>query len=261
MQIWVAFPASPFRLSHRVRFPEPLPEQASVQPASLPAASPSGAPSVETGLTVALLERSTSGGELVGPSRTESAFISRMKLILSGTLRVFVQSAACMTIAMCMYNAGEVHLFRQSCAVALLCLIPVPFEAIASGLWLKTSAPGLQAHSSKLSFALLVTMALMCMWTTMENWLGGAKDEMSTSLIMVELLLLKISLALVAPRNVSELYQHKHAERSLVTLEWAKAYVGRLAGPLVALLVQNFLGVGPLLAMLLTCTSVVAVTA
>jgi len=258
MRIWVAFPASPFRLSHQVRFPEPLPEPSSAQPSL---AAPPSTASLEGGLTAALLDGSTSGGELVGHSGTESALRSRMRLILSGTLRVFVQSAACMTVVMCMRSAGDVHLFRQSCAVALLCLVPVPFEAIASGLWLKTSAPGLQAHSGKISFVLLVAMALMCMWTTMDSWLGGAKDEMSTSLIMVELLLLKISLALVAPVNVSKLYQHRHAERSLVTLEWVKAYVGRLGGPLAAVLVLSFLGLGPLMAMLFTCTCVVAVTA
>jgi len=259
MRIWVAFPASPFRLSHRVRFPEQ--EHPSVQPTSSPAASPSAATSLQAGLTTTLLECSSSGGELVRPSKTESALISRLRLILSGTLRVFVQSAACMTIVMCMRNAGEVHLFRQSCAVALLCLIPVPFEAIASGLWLKTSVPALQAHSGKFSFALLVAMALMCMWTTMQYWLGGAQSETSTTLIMIELLLLEISLALVAPLNVSKLYQHKRAERSLVTLEWVKAYVGRLAGPFVALLVLNFLGLGPLLALLFSCATVVAITA
>jgi len=255
--IWVAFPASLFRLSHQVRFPEPLPAPASIQLPSTPASSEV---SLEQGLTGEPLEE-TSGSEPIGRSRTESDLRSRMKLILSGTLRVFVQSAALMTIAMHMHTAGEVHMFRQSCAVALLCLIPVPFEAITSGVWLKTLLPGLQGHGGKISFVLLVAMALICMWTTTESWLGGVSEERSTSLIMVELVLLQVSLACVAPLNVSKLYQHRHAERSLVTLEWMKAYVGRLLGPLAAALVQSLFGLGPLMAMLFTSAFVVAVTA
>merc|ERR1712151_308316 len=82
----------------------------------------------------------------VGHSASESDFKSRAMLLVSGSLRVFVQSAALMAIAVYMHDVGYRGYFRQSCAVAILCLIPVPFEGFASGVWLQETFPSLHWH-------------------------------------------------------------------------------------------------------------------
>merc|ERR1711874_441830 len=58
----------------------------------------------------------------------------RQRLWISGTMRVFVQSAAMMTLGMWMRDARLTGSFRQTKAIAALCLLPVPFEALASGM-------------------------------------------------------------------------------------------------------------------------------
>merc|ERR1712194_801417 len=104
-----------------------------------------------------------------------------------------------------------------------------------------------------------VASAMMCMCTTLGSW--QVATGTSAGVFLTELVVLQISLALIAPRNVSKLYRHKHAERSLVTLEWMKAYVGRLLGPITALVVHNTFGFGPLLALLFVGSFAVAATA
>merc|ERR1712151_383667 len=94
----------------------------------------------------------------VGHSAIESDFKSRVMLLVSGTLRVFVQSAALMAIAVYMQDVGDVDDFRQSRAVATLCLIPVLFEGFASGVWLRGSFPSLHKYGKKISCMMLVAL-------------------------------------------------------------------------------------------------------
>jgi len=235
--IWIAFPSSVYRLSHRVRFPE------------LPRAE---AQRVLEG------QQKTESNESVNV-RSESGALGRVMLLLSGSLRVFVQSASLMAIAIHMSDVGDVGFFHQCCAVALLCFIPAPFEAFASGLCRRRASSGMQAQAGRLSFVLLVVAALLCMFTTLGSW--EATSRRSTGIFVAELVLSQISLALVAPSNVSRLYRHKHVERSLVTLEWAKAYVGRILGPIAVLVVHSVFGFAPVLLMLFGGTFLVAATA
>jgi len=246
---WLAFPASLYRLSHRVRFPEVPHALENVKSAT---AAGDGS------LTATDPENM---GEVMDWTKSESDFSSRAMLLISGTLRVFVQSAALMAVAINMRDHGDIGLFRQSRAVAMLCLIPVPFEGFASGVWFKTSFPGVKEYGRKLSFLFMVLLLVVCISTASGLFYTDTNKERATAIFLTELILLQISLAFVAPLNVSKLYQHKHVERSLVTLEWIKAYAGRLLGPMVALLVHNLFGFGPLIAVLFTGTFVVALTA
>merc|ERR1712151_570638 len=152
----------------------------------------------------------------VGHSAIESDFKGRAMLLVSGSLRVFVQSAALMAIAVYMHDVGYMGYFRQSCAVAILCLIPVPFEGFASGVWLQETFPSLHKYGKRISFMTLVVLAVLSMSTL--GFAFEASKQLSTGIFLTELILLQISLAFVAPSNVSR-YQHKHVERSLVILE------------------------------------------
>merc|ERR1712228_581489 len=119
----------------------------------------------------------------------------------------------------------------------------------------------LHRYGKRISFVTLVVLAMLCMSTAMGLVFKDASKEISTAIFLTQLVLLQISLAFVAPSNVSRLYQHKHVERSLVILEWAKAYAGRLLGPMVTLVMHNHFGLAPLIAMLFTSTFIVAATA
>jgi hypothetical protein len=78
---------------------------------------------------------------------------------------------------------------------------------------------------------------------------------------LAELLGLLVTLAIASPFNASRLYQLEDAERAIVILEWMKAYVGRLFGPFIAVVMYTQVGYGPLLAVLCSATIVVTFTA
>merc|ERR1719220_2061101 len=102
---------------------------------------------------------------------------------------------------------------------------------------------------------------MMFLGTSYMGWCQCPDKGGSSTVFLTELVLLQISLAFAAPLNVSKLYQSKHAERSLVMMEWVKAYAGRLLGPIITLMVYNWIDYNALLFMLFSATVVVAVTA
>lgn len=247
--VWVSFPQHLCRLSHRVRFPTDKEDH--VAPAIVDAvAEPEAAEDGES-----------DDAQLASVARPESDFSSRIFLLMSGTVRVFVQSAALIAAAMCLRDAGEISLFKQSRGVAMLCLIPVPFEALAAGVWLKADFSRVEKYANKASLAALAILLVLCSLYCMGGWFNRHSKDLNTAFFLSVLVLLQICMALAAPLKVSKLYRHKHIERSLVSMEWAKAYIGRLLGPVVALLIHNFFGYVPLLIMLFSGAVVVALTA
>jgi len=137
---WHAFPVTLYRLPYSVRFPQ-APKAILEQGHLLTIEEGSGQSDIESNTDVAP----------VGHCATESDFKSRAMLLVSGSLRVFVQSAALMAIAVYMHDVGYMGYFRQSCAVAILCLIPVPFEGFASGVWLQETFPSLHKYGKRIS--------------------------------------------------------------------------------------------------------------
>merc|ERR1719498_1940079 len=71
---------------------------------------------------------------------------------------------------------------------------------------------------------------------------------------------LVVTLAVATPFNASRLYQLPDAEGAIVLLEWMKAYIGRIIGPLTAVVVYTHLGYGALLGLLSLMTAIVTVT-
>jgi len=183
----------------------------------------------------------------------------RRRLWTSGTVRVFVQSAAMMTLALWMRDAGLTGNFRQTKAIAVLCLLPVPFEALASGMCRPSWLPRPEERARIIAVGTVGVVVPIFAWT---SYMGLSRSQgLNAAVAGLELAVLLIALAIAAPFNASRLYQMKDAERSVVVLEWLKAYIGRLIGPIFALAVQNWLGYDPLLAMLCVATVTVAMTA
>jgi len=90
----------------------------------------------------------------------------------------------------------------------------------------------------------------------------GEDGDVTTLLYRIcGLAALMIALAMAQPANASRLYQLQDAERALVMLEWMKAYVGRLFGPLFAVLAYHCVGYVPVLAILCLATAIVTLTA
>jgi len=197
-------------------------------------------------------------------STSKEAGNYRISVLVSGTLRVFVQSAILPTVALSMRDAHWTGNFRQTFAVAAICLLPMPFEAVASRICCACSlrvrgTDGIE--SSKLAFGVIGIAALVAVSVSLRSVVR--KDAETSALLMRiwELATLMIVLAMAAPFNASRLYQLKDAEKAVVVLEWMKAYVGRLLGPLFAVLAYDCVGYGALLAVLCTATGVVSLTA
>jgi len=173
-------------------------------------------------------------------------------LLFSGTARVFVQSAGVMTLALCMRDYGFIGSFLQTKAAAALCLLPLPFEALAASGCCRLSTRLVPAGT-----VLIVVLIYAC--TLLEEW--RADEGQRIALVALEQALLLFALAFAVPVNVSKLYRTGNLEESLVLLEWLKAYLGRLSGPAFAIMLQNWLGYGPLLLVLCCATVTVALTA
>mmetsp|Transcript_30862 Transcript_30862/g.98464 ORF Transcript_30862/g.98464 Transcript_30862/m.98464 type:complete len:820 (-) Transcript_30862:90-2549(-) len=188
----------------------------------------------------------------------------RAAVWLSGTARVFVQSAILPVVALSMRDAQWTGNFRQTFAVAALCLLPMPFEAFVSRLCCTCSLrqrPADGTDSSKLASGALGALALAVVSAAPRSLIGEDGDLTVLLARICELAVLMIILAVAAPISASRLYRLKDAERSIVVLEWMKAYVGRLCGPLFAVLAYSWLGYGPLLGVLCAATAVVTLTA
>mmetsp|Transcript_110143 Transcript_110143/g.322265 ORF Transcript_110143/g.322265 Transcript_110143/m.322265 type:complete len:795 (+) Transcript_110143:68-2452(+) len=202
-------------------------------------------------------------GELGERAASKEASAFRMGVFVSGTMRVFVQSAILPVAALSMRDAHWTGNFRQTFAVAAICLLPMPFEALASrmccGCSLRLrSTDGVD--SSKLASGFIGAIALAIVSGSPRSVSGEEGETPALLMRICELAILMIALAMAAPFNASKLYQLSDAERAIVQLEWMKAYCGRLLGPLCAVLLYSWVGYHVLLGLLCIATGVVILT-
>eukprot|EP00929_Paragymnodinium_shiwhaense_P060021 TRINITY_DN30012_c0_g1_i1.p1 TRINITY_DN30012_c0_g1~~TRINITY_DN30012_c0_g1_i1.p1 ORF type:complete len:844 (-),score=188.52 TRINITY_DN30012_c0_g1_i1:414-2945(-) len=198
-----------------------------------------------------------------------AAPVSRYVVLLSGTARIFVQSAILPAAAMSMRDAGWTGNFRQSIVVAAIYLLSLPFEVFVTRLRCgcdHTTANDV-TQRTKVASGAIGAIALLIGGLQPRTIVGQGDairedgERLTLWLRIAELAVLMISLAMAAPFNASRLNQFKDAEQTTVMLEWLKAYVGRLLGPLFSVLVYSFVGYGPLLVSLCVATAVVTLTA
>ena len=192
----------------------------------------------------------------------------RFTVWLSGTTRIFVQSAMVPVVALSMRDANWTGNYRQTLAVASMFLMPLPFEVIAGSLSCSCGPRRAQDGTtmSKIISGAIGGAALLVAGLHPQNIAHDGDGELSTDLLTLlsrifELGILMIALGMAAPFNAAKLYQQKDAEHSIVVLEWLKAYIGRLLGPFCAVLLYSFLGYGPVLAVLALATALVTLTA
>lgn len=204
--------------------------------------------------------------EMLDDGRGEAAKF-RVALLASGTLRVFVQSAIIPVVALLMHDANLTGYFRQSIAVAMIFLLQLPFEALASRMCCMCdkrfpSKHGLANFASNRVLLGSSILALLFVNVAMGR-MAFHEDEKINILCrrFAEIVGLLVALAIASPFNASRLYQLEDAERAIVILEWMKAYIGRLIGPFIAVVVYTQVGYGPLLAILCSATIVVTLTA
>lgn len=208
--------------------------------------------------------RKADGQPYRSPSKeVDKSHRDRLIVWISGTTRVFVQSAILPTVALSMRDAQWTGNFRQTFAVAALCLLPMPFEAVASRLCCTCSvrARSEEGDFSKMASGAIGAVALAIASAAPRSLLGDDGDTTALIQRIGELATLMIALAMAAPFNATRLYQLKDAERAIVMLEWMKAYIGRLLGPLFAIIVYDTVGYGAVLSVLCTATVVVTLTA
>jgi len=202
---------------------------------------------------------------LEGEVSSEEADAYRISVFVSGTLRVFVQSAIMPVVALKLRDANWTGNFRQTFAVAALCLLPMPFEAFASRMFSCSCSMRLHGADgidfSKLASGAIGLVALVIVSVSPRSVIGEDGETIALLMSILELVILMIALAMATPFNASRLYKLKNAERAVVRLEWMKAYMGRLLGPLFAVLLYNWVGYRTLLALLCTATCVVTLTA
>jgi len=190
----------------------------------------------------------------------------RTSVWVSGTTRVFVQSAIMLAVALSMRDAGWTGSYRQTYAVSALCLLPMPFEVLAAKAICSCSGVARLARDgtsfSKLASGAFGFVALLAATLQPRSIMREENGEVLTLLTRVaELVVLMIALGMAAPFNASRLYQLQDAEYATAMLEWMKAYIGRLFGPIFAIFVYSWMGYGTLLAVLCGGTAVVALTA
>ena len=189
----------------------------------------------------------------------------RLKVWLSGTMRIFAQSAMVPVVALSMRDAKWTGNYRQTLAVASMFLIPLPFEAVAGSAYCSCGHRQAQDGTmvSKIFSGAIGGAALLVAGLQPKNIAADDGDgELFTLLTRIfELGILMVALGMAAPFNAAKLYQQKDAEHSIVVLEWLKAYIGRLLGPFCAVLLYSFLGYGPVLAVLALATALVTLTA
>jgi len=198
-------------------------------------------------------------------SSSKKANAHRISVFVSGTLRVFVQSAIMPVVALKLRDANWTGNFRQTFAVAALCLLPMPFEAFAFRMFGCSCSKRLLGADgidfSKLASGAIGLVALVIVSVSPRSVIGEDGETIALLMSILELVILMIALAMATPFNASRLYKLKNAERAVVQLEWMKAYIGRLLGPLFAVLLYNWVGYRTLLALLCTATCVVTLTA
>ena len=188
----------------------------------------------------------------------------RFTVWVSGTTRIFVQSAMVPVVALSMRDANWTGNYRQTLAVASMFLMPLPFEAIAGSVSCSCGPRQVQDGTtvSKIISGAIGGAALLVAGLQPQNIANDGDGELLTLLSRIfELGILMIALGMAAPFNAAKLYQQKDAEHSIVVLEWLKAYIGRLLGPFCAVLLYSFVGYGPVLAVLALATALVTLTA
>jgi len=198
------------------------------------------------------------------PAREECSRQQRMRFYFSGSARVFVQSAILPCVALTMRDAHLTGNFRQTIAVAAICLVAMPFEAFASRICCSCSSrarPEDVTSSSRLLLGIIGAFALLATSAAPLGLLGDTGDISQFFPRICELAALMIVLAMVAPLGTTRLNQLNDAEQVTVILEWMKAYGGRLLGPIFTVLVYNWLGYGVVLTILCCTTIGVAMTA
>jgi MFS family permease len=214
-------------------------------------------------------DKPTAGNELdklsieLDAARHEAAKF-KIPLLVSGTARVFVQSAMIPAVALIMYDAQLTGHFRQCIAVALLFLLQLPFEALVSRMCCLRHATPPSKHGMMQSRVVLGGSMTMLLIVNVAMCFISASDDQNENLArrrLFELVALAVTLAVASPFNASRLYQLQDAEHTIVVLEWMKAYIGRLLGPLLAVLIYTQVGYGPLLTILCLATIVVTFTA
>lgn len=194
------------------------------------------------------------------PRNMQSMTTLRRLAWISGTGRVFVQSAILPVAALSLRDAAFTGHFRQTITVAALCLLPVPFEAIASRVCC-TCAARPSSRSGRgpiLSGAAGAVMLLVAIALPRAN---ADSDWYALVTRVCALMGVMIVQAVAVPLNKARLYQLDDTERSQVLLAWMQAYVGRLLGPLVAIGLYSLVGYWPVLLCLCITTTVVVVAA
>jgi MFS family permease len=187
--------------------------------------------------------------------------IYRNAICSIATTRVFLQSAILVSAALAMREAHLTGNYRQTLAVAALCLLPMPFEAVTSRLCGNCQHRS-QSESKKEKGKMVGGAIGVAVLTWFGIW-SGASEEGELLMVLktfLELVGLMIALAVTAPVNDSQLNKLREAEKTLVGLEWSKAYLGRLLGPPFAIIVFKYVGYQPLLRLLYVLTAVVTIS-
>mmetsp|Transcript_78361 Transcript_78361/g.123414 ORF Transcript_78361/g.123414 Transcript_78361/m.123414 type:complete len:746 (+) Transcript_78361:58-2295(+) len=167
---------------------------------------------------------------------------ARKRLLLSGTTRVFVQSAIVLAVAVIMRDIELTGHFRQTYVVAILALLPVPFEA-----WSRKCSVFFSRCSAIVAGAVAVILLVACF----------TASEMKTKFAALQLVVLILINIAIAPLTAGK-GQLSVPEKTMVVLEWTKCYLGRLCGPIFALVVYNLFGSAPLVILLCLATIALA---
>lgn len=184
----------------------------------------------------------------------------RFMIWFSGTMRTAVQSAIIPVIALSMRDARWTGNYRQTFAVAAVSLLPMPVEALMSKSCCLHRIHD-AAYSSKMASGFIGAVALLVAGVEPPSAAGEDGEILTLMLRIFELGILMIALGLAAPFNASKLYEQRDAERTIVILEWLKAYVGRVLGPITVVGMYSFVGYGPVLLALSAATAAVTFTA
>eukprot|EP00927_Polykrikos_kofoidii_P041948 TRINITY_DN3582_c0_g1_i5.p1 TRINITY_DN3582_c0_g1~~TRINITY_DN3582_c0_g1_i5.p1 ORF type:complete len:842 (+),score=109.48 TRINITY_DN3582_c0_g1_i5:98-2527(+) len=195
----------------------------------------------------------------------------RFMLWISGTARVSVQSAIIPVIALCLRDAGWTGHFRQTIAVAGMCLLPMPFEAIVTKIRCSCFSgrgghPRDTTQNSKAISGIVgvLSLILASFLPATVNGSGAVEEAADIKPLLsriAELSTLCVALGMAAPFNASRLYQLPDAEYATAMLELMKAYIGRILGPLAAFIAYSVYGYNVIFGLMCLLTLVVPLTA
>jgi hypothetical protein len=167
-------------------------------------------------------------------------------ILFAGTMRVFVQTAMLASVVLAMREAA-LHGDEQTLVISALCFLATPFQALMTCIQNQGRWPfaKITLWWKPASGALLATAVLL-------TWLQehAVADIFRLQLRLATLGALAAALGAAAPFQATLVSHVTDAERHTVILEWLKAYVGRLLGPLVAVLLYDSLGFSSILVML-----------